>query len=323
VIRPVEARSARLTPLIDPDAELTCLGSGFQFSEGPVWSPAEECLYFSDIPGDTRWRWSESRGMEPVVRPSLKANGLVLDADGNLLVCEHVTSAVARYRPDGTRELLAYHCGGTYLNSPNDIVVRSNGDVYFSDPDYGRWNDWIGSKREPELGFKTVMRVRATGGGEAHPVAARDEFDQPNGLCFSPDESLLYVNDSPRAHIKVFDVEPDGGLAAGRVFFAGIGGGFRADDDGSDRGARHQELHDAGAVDGMKCDEDGNVWVTGPGGVWIISPEGEHLGVLRAPEVVGNLTWGGADLRSLFLMTSTTVHVVATRVGPARLPHHP
>ena len=199
-----------------------------------------------------------------------------------------------------------------YLNSPNDIVARSDGSIYFTDPDYGRWNDWIGIKREPELGFKAVLRIASDGTtGEARPVVAADEFDQPNGLCFSPDESLLYVNDSPRAHIKVFEVEPDGSLSRGRVFHEGIGGGFKEDDD-LDQEAAHRELHDAGAVDGMKCDELGNVWVTGPGGVWIISPEGVHLGVLRAPEVVGNLTWGGADLRSLFLMTSTTVHVVST-----------
>jgi gluconolactonase len=318
----VEARSDLLHGLIDPAAELTCLGGGYQFTEGPVWSPREQCLYFSDIPGDTLWRWTEAGGMEPVLQPSRKSNGLTLDADGNLLVCEHVTSTVSRFRADRSREVLASHCGGTALNSPNDIVVRSNGDVYFSDPDYGRWNDWIGSKREPELGFKTVLRVPGHGGGEAEPVAARDEFDQANGLCFSPDESLLYVNDSPRAHIKVFDVAADGSLANGRILLDRIGAGFRAEDDGLDEQERHQELHDSGAVDGMKCDELGNVWVTGPGGVWVISPDGEHLGVIRAPEVVGNLTWGGADLRSLFLMTSTTVHVVRTLTGPAPLPHH-
>ena len=114
----VEVISPVLESLIDPAAELTCLGSGFQFTEGPVWSPVDGCLYFSDIPSDTRWRWSESGGMELAMRPSFKANGLALDGEGNLLVCEHVTSAVARYRSDGTRELLAYHCGGEIPEQP-------------------------------------------------------------------------------------------------------------------------------------------------------------------------------------------------------------
>ena len=151
---------------------------------------------------------------------SNKCNGMTYDAELNLLVCEHVTSTVSRFRADGTREVLASHCRGTPLNSPNDIVVRSNGDVYFSDPDYGRWNDWIGSKREPELGFKTVLRVPGRGGGKAELVAGRDEFDQPNGLCFSPDESLLYVNDSDRDHIRVFAVGSDWKLDDGPVFAA-------------------------------------------------------------------------------------------------------
>lgn len=318
----VEARSATLDLLIDPSAELTCLGSGFFFTEGPVWSPDEECLYFSDIPDDARWRWSESRGMELVMKPCFKANGLVLDRDGNLLVCEQLSSAVARFKPDGTRELVAYHYGGKYLNSPNDIAVRSSdGSIYFTDPDYGRWNDVIGAKRSRELGFKGVFRAPADGTGEAELLVAEDEFDQPNGLCFSPDETLLYVDDSSRGQIKVLDVRPDGSLGNPRLFFGGIGPGIEPGDE-HDLEARHRKLHNSGAVDGMKCDEHGNVWVTGPGGVWIISPEGEHLGVLRAPEVVGNLTWGDADLRSLFLMTSTTVHVVRTQVRPARLPHH-
>jgi gluconolactonase len=131
-----------------------------------------------------------------------------------------------------------------------------------------------------------------------------DEFDQPNGLCFSPDETLLYVNDSARCHVKVFDVAPDGSLAGGRLLHEGIGTGVPRE----------------GNVDGMECDELGNVWVTGPGGVWILTAEGERIGVVETPEVCGSLAWGGGDLHSLFLTTTTTVHVVRTLVGPAPLP---
>jgi gluconolactonase len=319
----VEPDVSTFESLVDPGAELTRLGEGYHFTEGPVWSQLERCLLFSDIPNDARWRWSADRGMEIAERPTFKANGLVLDADGSLLACEQLSSCVVRVRAGGARDLLAYHYGGKYLNSPNDIVVRiADGGIYFTDPDYGRWNDWIGQQRSRELGFRAVYRVARDGDGEAQLLVDEGEFDQPNGLCFSPDERLLYVNDSPRAHIKAFDVAGDGTLGKARIFFEGVGQGFGPDEADAIKEAKHKELHDAGAVDGMKCDEHGNVWVTGPGGVWVISPQGERLGRIRAPEVVGNLTWGGDDLRTLFLMTSTTVHSLPTLVAPARLAHH-
>jgi gluconolactonase len=229
---------------------------------------------------------------------------MALDADGELLVCEQVSSCLVRIRRDGGRDLVAFHYRGKYLNSPNDVVTRgSDGSIYFTDPDYGRWNDWIGQERSRELGFRGLYRVPPDG-GELQLVVAEDEFDQPNGLCFSPDESRLYVNDSAQRHVKVFDVAADGSLSRGRVVHEGIGTGVPRE----------------GNVDGMECDELGNVWVTGLGGVWVLSPEGEKLGVVETGEVCGSLCWGGADLRSLFLMTTTTVHVVETRVGPAPLP---
>jgi gluconolactonase len=319
----IEPDVSAFETLISTSAQLSCLGQGYLFTEGPVWSPRERCLYFSDIPSDARWRWSADRGMEVDERPTFKANGLVMDAAGALVACEQLSSCVVRVRAGGARELLAYHYGGRYLNSPNDIVVRSaDGSIYFTDPDYGRWNDWIGQQRSRELGFRGLYRVPHDGDGEAQLLVDEAEFDQPNGLCFSPDERLLYVNDSDHGHIKVFDIASDGALGPARVFADGIGVGFSDEDSDAIRAARHQELHDAGAVDGMKCDEHGNVWVTGPGGVWVLDPAGQRLGRIRAPEVVGNLTWGGDDLRTLFLMTSTTVHGVPTLVGPARLAHH-
>ena len=312
--------------LVDPTEQLTCIGSGYQFTEGPVWSARDRSLYFSDIPSDARWRWSQRDGMVLDGSPTFKANGLAFDAGGSLLACEQVSSCVVRFTAEGGRELIAFHHRGKYLNSPNDIVVRRrDGASYFTDPDYGRWNDWIGQERSRDLDFRGLYRVAAAGGmsGDAELMVAEDEFDQPNGLCFSPDETILYVNDSPRAHIKAFAVADDGSLSGGRVLFAGVGHGFHEGDSEELKRSEHQEHHDQGAVDGMKCDEHGNVWVTGPGGVWVISPAGERLGTIRAPEVVGNLTWGGDDLRTLFLMTSTTVHSLRTRVGPAKLLQHP
>ena len=209
----VEVDTPAFEELIDPAAELVEIGSGYQFTEGPVWNPRDQSLYFSDIPGDARWRWSEGAGMELVAMPTFKGNGMAYDIDGSLLVCEQVSSCLTRIRPDGRRELVAWHYEGVYLNSPNDVVVRAlDGSIYFTDPDYGRWNDWIGCKREFVRDFKGVYRV-PPGGGPVELVVAADEFEQPNGLCFSPDEKLLYINDSPRAEIKVYDVAEDGSLS--------------------------------------------------------------------------------------------------------------
>jgi gluconolactonase len=300
----VKPDSDRLAELIDLDAQLRLLGSGYEFTEGPVWHAARGCLLFSDIPGDRRWRWSEREGMAVDLHPTFKGNGMALDIDGNLLVCEQVSSCLVRFR-DGERQLVAFHHEGRYLNSPNDVIVRaSDGGIYFTDPDYGRWNDWIGQERSrDQLGFRGLWRVPHAG-GPVELLAPPDEFDQPNGLCFSPDESLLYVNDSARCHVKVFDVAADGSISGGRILHGGIGTGVPR----------------SGNVDGMECDERGNVWVTGTGGGWVITPQGERLGVIETPEVAGSLCWGGEDLRSLFVMTSTTVHVVPTIVGPAPLP---
>jgi gluconolactonase len=303
------APDTSLDELIAPDATLERLGDGYEFTEGPVWDPRENCLYFSDIPGDTRWRWDAENGMQVSLRPTFKANGMALDVDGSLLVCEQVTSCLVRYRrPDfalHTRELVAFHYGGRYLNSPNDVVARgADGAVYFTDPDYGRWNDWIGQQRSRDgVGFRGLYRVPRAG-GPPQLLVAEDEFDQPNGLCFSPDEKILYVNDSASRNVKAFEVAPDGSLSSGEVLVEGVGTGEPR----------------SGNVDGMECDERGNVWVTGPGGVWVLAPDGRRLGVVAAPEVVGSLCWGGEDMRHLFLMTSTSAHVVRTLVGPAPLP---
>jgi gluconolactonase len=260
-------------------------------------------LYFSDIPGDARWRWSEGGGMELVAQPTFKGNGMAYDVDGSLLVCEQVSSCLTRIRLDGQRQLVAWHYDGVYLNSPNDVVVRADGSIYFTDPDYGRWNDWIGCKREFVRDFKGVYRV-PPGGGAVELVSAPAEFEEPNGLCFSPDEKLLYVNDSPRAEIKVYDVASDGRLDNCRLLLGQIGRG---------------EMKE-GNVDGMECDALGNVWTSGPNGVWVINPAGERIGAIRTPEICGSVAFGGPNLTTLFLTTTTSVHLIETNVAGAPLP---
>ncbi len=299
----VNVKSDTLRELLDESAEAERVATGFTFTEGPIWNAEGRFLLFSDMPGNVRRRWSEESGVEEVMRPSNKCNGMTYDAAGNLLVCEHVTSTLVRERPDGTRETIASHYQGKELNSPNDVLVKSDGSIYFSDPWYGRM-PVFGEERERELGFQGVYRI-PPGDGELQLLVDRDEFEQPNGLCFSPDESLLYINDTPRAHIKVFDADADGPISNGRMFFEEIGSG----------------VIEEGIPDGMKCDERGNIWVTGPGGVWVISPEGTHLGTIEVPENVGNITWGGDDWRTLFMPSTTSLYRIRTKVGPAPQPY--
>src|ERR671924_1118008 len=219
----VQVNAQAFLELVDEDAELERLGTGFTFTEGPIWNPTGYLL-FSDMPGDVRRRWDADTGVTEVANPSNKGNGMTLDNEGRLVVCEHVTSSVVRMDPDGIgsgREVLATHYEGKELNSPNDVVVHSSGAIYFSDPTFGRM-PVFGVEREQDLGFQGVYRI-PPGGGD--PQLLVDDFVQPNGLCFSPDESLLYINDTDRAHIRVFDVSHDGTISSGRVLADGLGTG--------------------------------------------------------------------------------------------------
>ena len=298
----VDVKSDKLFELVDRGAKVEQLATGFTFTEGPVWNKQGRFLLFSDMPGDTRRRWDEQSGITEIAKPSNKGNGMTYDANGKLLVCEHSTSSVVQMDPDGTgsgREVIASHYQGKELNAPNDVVVKDDGAIYFSDPTYGRM-PVFGVEREQELDFQGVYRI-PPGGGE--PELLIDDFEQPNGLCFSPDESLLYINDTPRAHIRVFDVQQDGTIANGRMFFDNIGSG----------------VIEEGIPDGMKCDERGNIYVTGPAGVWVISPEGEHLGVIEVPENVGNLNWGGDDWTELYMPSTTSLYRIGMKVAGNRL----
>lgn len=288
--------------LIDPYAPVGQVGTGFDFTEGPIWHPIDHYLLFSDLPGDVRRRWDPRRGVVEVKRPSNKCNGMTYDAELNLIVCEHTTSSLVRERSDGRREVLASHFQGQELNSPNDVCVHSSGAIYFSDPWYGRMPVY-GVERSRQLGFQGVYRI-APGGGEPQLIVDRYLFKQPNGLCFSPDERLLYVNDTVQTLIRAFDVETDGLLSNARVFASGI----------------RSEL-EPGVPDGMKCDQHGNVWVTAPGGVWVYGPSGELLGKVHVPELVANLAWGGPEFRTLYLTATHSVYAIPTKVGPRHEPY--
>ncbi|HEY6962407.1 MAG TPA: SMP-30/gluconolactonase/LRE family protein [Gaiellaceae bacterium] len=294
----IALNSEKLRQLVDERAEVEQAATGFTFTEGPIWM-SDGSLHFSDMPGDKRRRWHPTEGVEVLRDPSKKCNGMTRDNDGNLIVCEHVTSSVVREHPDGRRDTIAFHWGGSYLNSPNDVIVASDGSILFTDPTYGRMPGF-GIERAQELDFQGVYRV-ATDGTLSLLV---DDFEQPNGLCFSPDESLLYINDTVRAHIRVFDVGAGHELSNGRVFAENIGDG---------------DLAKGELVDGMKADEHGNVYVTGPKGVWVFSPDGEHLGVIGVPENVGNINWGDDDWRTLYIAASSSIYRVRMNVSGNRL----
>jgi gluconolactonase len=270
--------------------EFERLGTGFLFTEGPVWHPTDDFLLFSDMPGDHLRRWSERDGVTTFRKPCNMSNGLTYDRQGRLLVCEHRTSQVTRTEPGGEILPIATHYGGKQLNSPNDIVCRSDGSIYFSDPPYGRV-EFYGVVREQELDFQGVFRVGPT---PTEPVLLIDDFERPNGLCFSLDESRLFINDTARKHIRVFGVGGDGSLRNGRVWAETKG-------------------DKPGAPDGMKIDSAGNVYCCGPGGIHVFDTAGSLREIIEVPERTANFAFGGDDLRSLFITASTSLY--RTRVA--------
>lgn len=280
----VEVRDAGFSAVAGDPVTLEKIATGFLFTEGPLWHAAEKYLLFSDMPGDHLRRWSARDGVTTFRKPCAQSNGLAFDRAGRLIVCEHATSRVTRTEVDGSSTVIASHHGDKELNSPNDVVVKSDGGIYFTDPVYGR-KEYFGNPRPLQLDFRGVYR--ATPDGTLTLLA--DDFGQPNGLCFSRDERLLFVNDTERQHIRVFDVAADGTLSNSRVFAGTKGDG-------------------AGAPDGMKVDSAGNVYCCGPGGIHVFGPDATCLGVIRIPEYTANFCFGDDDRRSLYVTASTSVY---------------
>ncbi len=283
----VEIRDERFRSVVGDTVELEQLGTGFAFTEGPIWHHGERHITFSDMPGDHMRRWMPEGDVVTFRKPCNMANGNAFDRSGRIVTCEHATSRVTRTEHDGSITVLATHHGGKELNSPNDVVVKSDGGIYFTDPTYGRL-EYFGVKRDPELDFQGVYRVEEDGTGLSLLV---DDFAQPNGLCFTADESRLYVNDTERGHIRVFDVADDGKLSGGGVWAEVTGDG-------------------EGAPDGLKVDESDNVYCCGPGGLHVFAPDAACLGVIKVPEVVANFCWGDDDMKSIFMTASTSLYRV-------------
>jgi gluconolactonase len=279
----------KLKSLIEPgDPER--IASGFQFTEGPTWHP-DGYLLFSDIPASRIYKWTPDRAVTIWREPSGMSNGLTLDRERRVIACEHGGRRVSRAEADGTVVTLADSYSGKRLNSPNDVVVRSDGTIYFSDPPYGLAPPHGPAVQEQEQPCNGLYRITPDGALEL----LIDDFDRPNGLAFSADESVLYVDDSPRRHVRAFDVRPDGTLANSRVL---------ADMD-------HPQ---PGSPDGMKLDSAGHLYVAGATGVWVFEPDGTCLGVIVTPERPANCAWGDDDRRTLYITARTSLYKVRTTV---------
>lgn len=295
MVEVLDARSDELYELVEETVDVERVAGGFAFTEGPVWRGDE--LLFSDIRKNRIVRWRQLReGPEVTTFSRGRSNGLTLDLEGKVLAAEHGGRRVSRVDPDGQRTSLVERYEGLRLNSPNDIVVKSDGSIYFTDPPYAvsanvvrikGW--WEGELPGKQLDFNGVYRLAPDG----TLTLLVNDFALPNGLAFSPDEKTLYIDDSERKHIRAFDVQADGSLANSRVLL-------------------DMASPDEGVPDGMKVDVDGNIFCTGPGGIWVCRPSGELLGRIVLPEIPANLAWGD-DWCTLFVTARTSVYRIWTQ----------
>jgi gluconolactonase len=275
--------------ILDESAKLEKVAGDFQFIEGPIWHP-DGFLLFSDIPANIIYKFASNQQVEVFRRPSGQANGNTLDKENRLLTAEHENRRVSRTEKDGKVITLADRYEGKRLNSPNDLVVKSDGSIYFTDPSYGV------SKDREELGFYGVYRLAPDG---KLTLLVKD-LVLPNGIAFSPDEKKLYVNNSEAKYIAVFDVKPDGTVTNERLF------------------ADLKDASQDGVPDGLKVDLEGNVYSTGPGGVWILSPDGKVLGKISVPETATNVAWGESDRKTLYITANTSLYRIRLKIAGVR-----
>ncbi len=296
-----ETLDGRFARLFNSTAHVQKLCTGCQWAEGPAYFPASRGLVWSDIPANRLMRYDEGTGQAgPFRQPSGNANGNTVDRQGRLVTCEHGGRRVSRTEHDGSIVALAERYDGKRLNSPNDVVVKSDGSIWFTDPTYGIDSDYEGDRAESEIGASYVYRIDPATG--ALTVVA-DDFVKPNGLAFSPDERLLYIVDTGRthgahnpAHMRVFDVRDDGTLANGREFAACT----------------------AGLFDGFRLDEAGRIWTSAADGVHCYDPDGTLIGKVRVPEVVANVCFGGPKRNRLYVCATTSLYAVYLFTNGAR-----
>jgi gluconolactonase len=278
------------------DTRMEVLYSTGRWLEGPLYVPAGRYLLFSDIPNDRVLRWDETTGAAGVFRqPARYANGRTLDRVGRVISCEQGRRGVVRTEHDGTDTVLATHYQGQRLNSPNDVIERADGSIWFTDPSYGIDSDYEGHRTPSEIGACHLYRIEPSSGEVS---IAADDFDRPNGLAFTPDERQLYVTDSHRRHIRCFDVDDDGALSGGGTF----------------------ATCDAGTFDGIRLDDHARVWAAAGDGVHCFDPDGTLIGKLYVPEVVANLAFGGPRRNHLFIAATTTLYALRLKINGAGYP---
>lgn len=300
-----------INQLIGTDAKIEVVAMGFAWPEGPLWVPRDGgYLLFSDIPKNTVFKWSEKEGLSEFLKPSgytgLKrysdepgSNGLTLDKTGRLISCEHGDRRISAMVFGEGKQTLADRYEGKRLNSPNDVVVRSNGDIYFTDPPYGLPNRE--KDESQEYGFCGVFRVSL----EGDVSLISNEMTRPNGLAFSPDEKILYVaqSDGQAPIIRAFDIAEDGSASNSRVFY-----------DSSELSGKHK-----GSMDGLKVDVQGNLFATGPGGIHVISPQGKLLGRIDTKEATSNCAFGGDDGSVLYMTADKYLCRIQTKTKGVHL----
>jgi gluconolactonase len=291
----------RFRAMVLPNAPLLTLGEGYGWLEGPVWFADRDCLLVSDLPNDRILCWTERGGVSVFREPAGFANGHARDREGRLIGCSHRHRLIARTELDGTITVLADRYAGKRLNAPNDIVCRSDGTIWFSDPIYGISTDYEGGKQTPEL----PPRVYRFDPHDGSLRIVADDVVGPNGLAFSPDERWLYIaetgeqfSDAVPRHIRRFAVAEDGTLSRGEVFHS----------------------VSPGNADGFRVDEDGNIWSGAADGVHCIDPSGALLGKILAPATVSNLAFGGRNRSRLFLCTSHALQAIYVNVRGAVRP---
>lgn len=290
-----EILDERFQPCTNGDVALEHLTGGCRWTEGPVYVPAGRYLLLSDIPNDRMLRFDELTGrIGPFRQPAGYTNGNTLDRQGRLVSCEHGTRRVTRTEHDGSITMLAERHDGKRLNSPNDVVVRADDTVWFTDPSYGIASDYEGYQAESEIG---ACHVYVVDPNTAECRIAADDFDRPNGLAFSLDHRRLYIADTRANHIRVFDVDDGGKLSGGDVFASCT----------------------AGAFDGLRLDSVGRVWTSAGDGVHCYDPDGTLIGKILVPEVVANLEFGGPKRNRLFICATTSVYSIMLSVTGAPL----
>ena len=288
---------SRMNDLFDPAEKLEAISVGHQVTEGIIWHPQRKRLIFSDMGVGKVYEWNPETFETKVIKaPSNISNGNFIDNEGRIVTCEHATSSITRMEHDPRLvKTLASHYQGKELNSPNDVIVDSKGNIWFSDPMYGRTSPRAGIKRESELGFQGIYCLRTDG----TLILACKDFENPNGLCMEPGEKTMLVNDTPRKHIRRFKVEDDCTLSGGEVICTVKGEGL-------------------GSPDGLKIDDRNNIYCTGPGGVHVFDKDGKQLGIIDMPGWCRNFCFGGEDMSEMFFATETIYRLKTKTRGAKR-----